>query len=269
MASEPYVVSSVNYLDPDGPPPALYWRLPPPGTQDPQWEPHDVRIQDIRGHEHDYTMDEHGFEVIDIGVEVDIKADKKTVQSEYYPAVCDLVKNATGASEVYAFDYNFRSSAVTQYDEVADKPAYLVHNDYTESSAAQRVRVELGDEKAGRLLAKRFTFINLWRPINHTVEDLPLGVIAGKSTTADDYVTCAMYWPDRDGETWMVKHNPAHEWYYLSRMRTDEALLLKCFDSAKDGRARFAPHSAFQDPTSPADARPRESVEVRTVAFFD
>ena len=50
-------------------------------------------------------------------------------------------------------------------------------------------------------------------------------------------------------------------------MQPDEALLLKCSDSATDVPARFAPHSAFIDPTTPADAPPRESIEVRTLVF--
>jgi hypothetical protein len=52
-------------------------------------------------------------------------------------------------------------------------------------------------------------------------------------------------------------------------MATDEAVLIKCYDSAEDGRARFAAHSAFDDPTSPANARPRQSIEIRTLVFFD
>jgi hypothetical protein len=51
-------------------------------------------------------------------------------------------------------------------------------------------------------------------------------------------------------------------------MQQSEVLLIKCFDSERDGRARFTAHSAFDDPTSPPDAAPRESVEVRTLAFF-
>jgi hypothetical protein len=50
-------------------------------------------------------------------------------------------------------------------------------------------------------------------------------------------------------------------------MRTDEALLLKCFDS-DERRTQFTAHSAFQDPTSPANAAPRESIEARTILFF-
>ena len=50
-------------------------------------------------------------------------------------------------------------------------------------------------------------------------------------------------------------------------MQADEALLLKCFDSARD-HARFTAHTAFDDETSPPDAPTRESIEVRTFAFF-
>jgi hypothetical protein len=35
-----------------------------------------------------------------------------------------------------------------------------------------------------------------------------------------------------------------------------------------DGRARFTAHSAFDDPTTPAGAPDRESIEMRTFAFF-
>jgi hypothetical protein len=51
-------------------------------------------------------------------------------------------------------------------------------------------------------------------------------------------------------------------------MRPDEVMLLKCFDSARDGRARFTAHSAFDDPNTRENAPPRESIEVRTLAFF-
>jgi hypothetical protein len=61
--------------------------------------------------------------------------------------------------------------------------------------------------------------------------------------------------------------NPAHRWFYYPNMQADEAMLLKCFDS-DPARARFTAHTAFDDPAAPADAPPRESIEVRTLAFF-
>ena len=74
--------------------------------------------------------------------------------------------------------------------------------------------------------------------------------------------------PNRVGQTYAVGYNPQHDWYWFPRMRRDEALVFKVFDSAKDGRARWTAHTAFDDPTTPPNARPRESIEIRTLAFF-
>jgi hypothetical protein len=51
-------------------------------------------------------------------------------------------------------------------------------------------------------------------------------------------------------------------------MEPDEVLLLKCFDSRRDGRARYTAHTGFANPESPADAVPRESIEVRTLVVL-
>ena len=71
----------------------------------------------------------------------------------------------------------------------------------------------------------------------------------------------------RVGETYNVRYNPDHRWYYVPQLRTDEALLIKCFDSKTDGRARFVAHTAFADPTTPPNTPPRESIELRTLVF--
>jgi hypothetical protein len=62
--------------------------------------------------------------------------------------------------------------------------------------------------------------------------------------------------------------NPDHVWYYFPNMQRNEAIVFKTFESEKDGRARWTAHCAFDDPTSPPDAPPRESIEMRTLAFF-
>ncbi len=68
--------------------------------------------------------------------------------------------------------------------------------------------------------------------------------------------------------TIVLRHSPQHRWCYFPQMEASQALLLKTYDSLDDGRSRFMGHSAFKDPTSAADARKRESIEVRTMAFF-
>ncbi|MGZ9272977.1 MAG: CmcJ/NvfI family oxidoreductase, partial [Candidatus Binatia bacterium] len=58
-------------------------------------------------------------------------------------------------------------------------------------------------------------------------------------------------------------------WFYFPNMQTDEAIVFKCYDSMKDGRARWSAHAAFDDPNSPGNAPARESIEMRTLAFFN
>jgi hypothetical protein len=63
-------------------------------------------------------------------------------------------------------------------------------------------------------------------------------------------------------------YNPTHRWYYFPRMERNEVILLNCYDSKDDGRACFTAHTSFEDPTSPHNAAPRESIEVRALVFW-
>jgi hypothetical protein len=111
--------------------------------------------------------------------------------------------------------------------------------------------------------------VNVWRPIRGPLRDAPLAVCDAQSVAPDDWVPQDLVYPDRTGEIFALTYNPSHRWFYAPAMRTDEVLLLKCFDSARDGRARFMPHTAFEDPTTPPDVLPRESIELRALVFFD
>jgi hypothetical protein len=124
----------------------------------------------------------------------------------------------------------------------------------------------MGDE-AEELLHGRVQVINLWRPIRGPVYDAPLALCDAGSVAPDDLVASDLVYKNRVGETYAVTYSPSHRWFYLPRMRADEGLLIKCFDSLTDGRARFAPHTSFRDPTAPVDAAPRESIEIRSLVF--
>lgn len=70
-------------------------------------------------------------------------------------------------------------------------------------------------------------------------------------------------------ETLYAKYNPDQTWYYADKMEPPECLMIKCFDSIRDGKtARRVPHSAFVDPTQNEDVT-RESVEIRCLVFFE
>ena len=82
-------------------------------------------------------------------------------------------------------------------------------------------------------------------------------------------VASDLVYRDKVGETYSVKPNPEHRWYYYPHLLPEEALLLKIYDSREDAQARLGAHTAFDDPCTPADAPPRQSIELRCLLFFD
>jgi hypothetical protein len=194
--------------------------------------------------------------------------DEDEIRRVYYPEMEALIKAESGAKRVVVFDHTLR----TADDELRESKQIRevvrrVHNDYTEWSAPQRVRDILPDQ-AEQLLEGRFAIIQVWRPIRRPVETYPLAMADAQSLSPDDMVISERRYPNRVGQTYAITYNPAHKWFWFPRMRRQEALVFKVFDSMKDGRARWTAHTAFEDPTSPPHAQPRESIEIRTLSFF-
>ena len=133
--------------------------------------------------------------------------------------------------------------------------------------AIRRRRRSSGAGK-GLPFGRRFAIINVWRPLREPVLSAPLALCDARSVAPGDLIASERRSKDRIGEIQQVVFNPEHRWYYFAGMGRDEVLLIKTYDSAEDGRARFTIHTAFDDPTAPADAPPRLSIESRTFAFF-
>ncbi len=225
-----------------------------------------VPIHDARASRPPPSLDREGFALLREETGVTSFADEEQIRRIYYPEVVRLVGQATGAAEVLVFDHTLRLE--NNSAEGGRTPVRLVHNDYTERSGPQRVRDLLGAEAAEAALRGRVAQINLWRPIRGPVESAPLALADARSLSPSDLIATDLVFPDRVGEIYQVAHSPGQRWYSYPAMAPDEALLIKGYDSATDGRARFTPHSAFDDPNSPADAAPRASIEVRTFVFF-
>ena len=265
------VESTMSYLAPLPERPYYYQFEPPP---DRQWrntkgDRRTVVIHDARTEAPDATLDDAGFQLVTHTTAVEDLYDPRQVRERYYPEMEALVRRITGASRVVAFDHNVRSSQKAERkdaERLSLEPVRLAHNDYTESSGPQRVRDLLGDD-APALLEGRFAVINVWKPIRGPVETAPLAVCDARSIRPQDLVATDLIYRDRVGEVYSLAYDPAHRWFYFPRMRADEAMLLKCYDSRRAG-ARFTAHSAFDDPTTPPDAPSRESIEVRTLAFY-
>ena len=212
------------------------------------------------------TLDREGFALVRGATAVTDFTDEEQIRQVYYPEVVRLVTEATGAQEVLVFDHTIRLQQGGAPE--GRTPVRLAHNDYTERTGPGRVRELLGDEAAESVLRGRIAQVNLWRPIRGPVESAPLAVADARSVAPANLIATDLVYPDRVGEIYQVAHSPAQRWYSYPGMTADEALLLKGYDSSTDGRARFTPHTAFDDPNSPTDAAPRESIEVRTFVFY-
>jgi hypothetical protein len=234
------------------------------GTPDPRR----VTIYNGRAHEKNFVLERHGFRFLRHDTKVKEFYDEDEIRRVYYPEMEALIKTESGAKRVVVFDHTLRTAddelrASKKIREVVRR----VHNDYTEWSAPQRVRDILPDE-AEDLLQRRFAFIQVWRPIRHPVETYPLAMADAQTLSPADMIVSERRAPGRIGQTYAIRYNPAHKWYWFPRMQREEAYVFKVFDSMKDGRARWTAHTAFEDPTTPPQARPRESIEIRTMAFF-
>jgi hypothetical protein len=215
-----------------------------------------------------FSLDEHGFIFVKHKSDVSDFFAAEQLQSIYYPEVEQLIRSVSGASRVAIFDHTLRSGEEAEREaKLIREPVLSAHNDYTEWSGPNRVR-EFLPEEADEVLSRRFAIIQVWRAINKPIEANPLAVADARSVVMEDLLVAERRYPHRVGQTYRLKYNPDHRWFYFPGMSRDEALVFKVYDSEKDGRARFTPHTSFDDPTSPPDAVPRQSIEVRAFAFF-
>jgi hypothetical protein len=264
------IEATLNYIVNDGT--KVFTITAGPGGQDTRSggtpDPRRMVVHNGRPHAKEFALERNGFHFVRHDTKVADFYDEAEIRRVYYPEMEALIKAESGAKRVVVFDHTLRTAddelrEVKKIREVVRR----VHNDYTEWSGPQRVRDLLPDD-ADELLQRRFAIIQVWRPIRHPVETFPLAIADAQSLSPDNLVISERRYPNRVGQTYAITYNPAQKWYWFPRMRREEALVFKVYDSLKDGRARWTAHTAFEDPTTPQNARPRESIEIRTLAFF-
>ncbi len=262
-----HVSAVLNFIDPATPNPkidvaGIGWDH----GRNYEYDPRSVPIVNGRQVPRGPALDWEGFSLYSAPTALTGLEDEDAIKTVYYPEVEALVREKTGADEVVIFDHTIRSG---RDDTAGRKPVHHVHNDYTEASAPQRIIDLLGEEEGRKRLQGRYIQVNAWRPFEHVVEALPLALADARSVREKDLVETTLDYGDRQGQIYELIHNLGQRWFYFPRMTLDEIILIKGFDSARDGRARLSPHTAFEDPNTPEGAAPRVSMEVRTFAFFN
>lgn len=227
-------------------------------------EDHDVEVRNARLAETSFA--EQGFALVNHATDVDF-TNREDFEQRYYPAVCDLVKQLTGASEVFAFMGILRGGE----EVLGGGPALSAHVDFN-GPALKMWLQRLAPERAEELSQKRLVNINVWRG-TIPVENYPLAMCDANSVERSDFLHVSLgkpeggFTPDMPAGLNMA-FNPQHKWYYFPDMQPDEALVFRLFDTANP-QWKMTGHTAFEDPTSVVGSPKRQSFEVRTIAVFD
>ncbi len=266
------VVATLKFLTPSDDPPVYHASVGGEDARldlDGQFEDVDVDIRDGRPDRQSHSLDGEGFQLVDHASAVTDFYDQEQITSIYEEEVRELVAKATGASRVVIFDHTHRADSQNKRARLKTRePSAIVHNDYTDKSARQRVIDMLPPEEVEDLLSRRFAIVNVWRAIGHPAVTSQLALCDAATLRPGDAVPTERRAKDRIGELMLATFNPQNLWVYFPGTKPDEALLLKTYDTATDGRARFSLHTAFELPEVPAGTKPRESLETRTFAFF-
>ncbi|HEX4182738.1 MAG TPA: CmcJ/NvfI family oxidoreductase [Caulobacteraceae bacterium] len=267
-----FVEGKINFVQPLDEKLFSYAYEPPEGVPWTNGDYHGrtVRIENARPIAGRLSLDVEGVAVVRRPSAVRDFWDEAQTLALGHPETAQLVKDVTGASRVVVFDHTLRRRSPGVADRTADaprQPAIRAHVDQTVASGPQRVRDVMGDQGEA-LLKRRAAIINVWRPIAHVARDWPLALADARSVDPKTLIPSDLIFRHRRGEIYLLAHDPAQRWLYVPDLQLDEAILIKCWDS-DTSVAQFAPHTAFEDPTTPAGTPPRESIEFRTIAFFD
>jgi hypothetical protein len=236
-------------------------------------ESHRVAIEDMRARPAPPSLDREGFALVPHKSTVADFRDVDEVSRVAPGEIMALIRSLSGADAVTMMGpgiwrFGERSPEAGKLNN--SQPARFTHIDASDARARLSAE-QLKPKDIGRPI-RRFTQFNIWRAISAPPQDIPLGVCDARSVAPADLVLGDAVFdhrgvPEWSAESTLVRANPAHRWAYFSGMNRDEALVFVCKDS-EPGRAQNVPHCAFDDPSCPADAQPRASIEMRAMAYW-
>jgi hypothetical protein len=235
-------------------------------------ETHRVAIEDARSRVVPPSLDREGFTLVPHKSAIADFRDEDQVGRLAAGETIELLGELSGADAVVMLGvplWRFGERAPLSGKLNNSLPARFTHIDASDARA--RLAAEQLKPK-DRAPIRRYTQFNVWRAISPPPQDIPLGVCHAQSVAPADLVVGDAVFDYYDRPHWtsestLVRANQAHRWSYFSNMTRDEALVFVCKDS-EPGRAQNVPHCAFDDPSCPAGARPRASIEMRAIAFW-
>jgi hypothetical protein len=234
-----------------------------------------MKIQDMRPHVAECSLNREGFCLVSAPTKVKNFRDPEEIKSVYMKELEEAVKRATGAKRVIV-----QAGGVVRLNERSPEygakgttyPGRYAHVDYSDESGPQLASNALPPEERDTWMRGRVMVVNTWRALSTPPQDAPLAVCDARSVDRGDLIISHIVLgpPGAEGfrvQTNMVAYNPNHHWCYFSGMNRNELLLFRGYDSDPAHFTRV-PHSAFDDPSAGPDAAPRESIDIRAIAYF-
>ncbi|MEP6342968.1 MAG: CmcJ/NvfI family oxidoreductase [Maricaulaceae bacterium] len=263
------VTAKLNYIKPDSTltPEVIYSGGDAPQSYNEAYAFMEAPIYDGRAHSDTFDIHKQGFQLITSPTQVRDFSIQENIEGPYYDEVKAIVRNVTGAKEVFVFDHIVRLGE----NNSRRKPAHHVHNDYSERTAHIRAEERIGAANFAALKHRRMIQINVWRPLVERVQRSPLAFCDAATIEVKDLIPTKILFPDTGhvGEIYALRKNPNQRWSYFSEMTHDEVALIKGYDdSLTEGVARFTPHTAFEYSDQDPSVGPRKSIETRTFAFY-
>lgn len=226
----------------------------------PELAPTTVALTDTRATVKAVTFSADAVEFVTLPTAVKSFSDQAW-QSTYELELTDVLKQKLGVREVVVFDHTIR----VDDPEATRKPARNVHSDYSPAGAEQRLVDLLGPDTAAEWAEGHYAFINIWRPVAHTINSAPLGFVRPSSVDPSDWILLDLIYPDRKGQIMGLVGNPDHEWVYRSRMTPEEVAIFNIYDN--QGLPSIA-HSALDMVEDPNVTSTRQSIESRTLVRY-
>jgi hypothetical protein len=272
------VWATVNYVAPGSARNRLYVA---PGDQlaTARYEPHQVLVRDGRPQRGEFTLDRSGFTLLDHRTSVATLENPAVLDGGYTGESLALVRELTGADHVVSLGWMLRRT--TKDRAGALPPAPDVHVDLHTTAIAHRyAAVHARSELAKPGTYRRVLWTSLWRAFSPPPQDWPLALCDYRSTDDTEGTPNLLFRvpalprpgepdaPDEQAESAasLFAYRDAHRWWYFPGMDAGEALLIKLHDTDHSVAWR-APHTSFHD-IAAAGAHPRESIELRSVAYF-
>ncbi|MEO0575310.1 MAG: CmcJ/NvfI family oxidoreductase [Pseudomonadota bacterium] len=227
----------------------------------PELAPTSVRVENVRDSAHAPSFDKDSIMFEHHVSEVADFESSSGWQTVYDAELTSLLRSELGAVEVIVFDHTIR----VDDPAAARKPARNVHTDYSKAGAQQRLIDLVGEQRAETFRQGRYGFVNVWRPVEHTIKTSPLGFIRPSSVIPEDWMTIDLIYPDRQGQILGVAANANHDWFYLPDMTPDEVAIFSIYDN---GGRPFLGHSALDMAEVDDVLMPRKSIESRTLVRY-